>query len=202
MRFRRCYNPPQVRQSPIGYTDWLMTAAADVVLFTLGLFTWTFVEYVIHGFMGHIYRTFVTPLHAAHHRDPHAVFTVGAWMPLALITLILLWAFGFAPATVFWLGIMAGFVTYEIEHYRIHFAQPSCAYEARLRLHHLAHHRAAPNACFGVTSRLWDRIFGSEPEPARMTAMENSVAGTKQLTGPTNARLALRPWVFLQGPPS
>ncbi len=177
-----------------------MTAAADVALFSLGLFTWTFVEYVIHGFMSHVYRTFVTPLHAAHHRDPHAVFTVGAWMPLALVTAIILFASGFCPASIFWLGIMAGFVTYEIEHYRIHFARPACEYEARLRLHHLAHHRAAPTACFGVTTRFWDRIFASEPERARMAAMEAAIAATEPLTGPTNARLALRPWILIRGP--
>ena len=173
--------------------------AAKVALFVLGLFAWTFVEYVIHGFMSHVYRTFVTPLHEAHHRDPHADFTAGAWIPLALVTIILFFAFGFGPIGVFWVGIVAGFAAYETEHYRIHFARPACEYEARLRLHHLAHHRGAPRACFGITTRLWDRIFGSEPEHTRMAAMEAAVAGIEPLTGATNARLALRPWVFLRG---
>jgi sterol desaturase/sphingolipid hydroxylase (fatty acid hydroxylase superfamily) len=174
--------------------------AANLALFVLGLFAWTFVEYVIHGFMSHMYRTFVTPLHEAHHRDPHAVFTVGAWIPLGLATLIIVAIFGLGPVTVFWLGIMTGFAAYETEHYRIHFAQPACAYEARLRRYHLAHHRGAPNACFGVTGRFWDRVFGTEPERTRMAAMEARVAGTEPLTGATNARLALSPWIFLAGP--
>lgn len=169
----------------------------NLALLILGLLAWTFIEYVIHGFMSHRFQTFVTPLHEVHHRDPHAVFTVGAWIPLALATLILLWVLGFAPVSVFWLGVMFGFVAYEAEHYRIHFARPVCKYEARLRLHHLVHHHGAPNLCFGITSRLWDRIFASEPDRAWMAGMEASVAGTETLTGPTNARLALRPWVFL-----
>ncbi len=167
--------------------------------FVLGLFAWTFVEYVIHGFLSHRFQTFATPLHDAHHRDPHAVFTVGAWIPVALATAAILATSRFGLGTVFWLGLVAGFALYEAEHYRMHFCAPACRYEARLRLHHLAHHHGAPDACFGVTNRLWDRVFATEPERSRMEALEASVAAAKPLIGPTNARLALRPWLFLPG---
>ncbi|HZC47378.1 MAG TPA: hypothetical protein VE243_12935, partial [Candidatus Acidoferrum sp.] len=57
---------------------------ADVLIFAAGLFAWTLVEYVIHGVLGHAHRTFVTGLHNVHHRDPRAVFALGAWMPTAV----------------------------------------------------------------------------------------------------------------------
>ena len=49
------------------------------------------VEYVIHGVLGHAHRTFVTGLHEVHHREPRAVFALGAWIPTAVV-LIGAWA--------------------------------------------------------------------------------------------------------------
>lgn len=168
-----------------------------IAMFVLGLFAWTLIEYVIHGFMSHIFETFATPLHAAHHRDPRAVFTVGAWLPVAIVTAIVLPVFGITPGVIVWLGIVAGFLCYELFHYRIHFAEPVCKLEQRLRLRHLAHHFEAPGQIFGVTNRWWDRLFGSEPDPARMKAMEASMGKIAPLTGASNFRLILRPWFFL-----
>jgi dihydroceramide fatty acyl 2-hydroxylase len=168
-----------------------------LVMFVLGLFAWTFIEYLIHGVLSHIYNTFVAPLHAEHHRDPHAVFTVGAWLPTAIVSVIVFGIFGLTPATTVWLGIVAGFLSYEFFHYRIHFVRPLFAFEDRLRQRHLAHHFRAPEEIFGVTNRIWDRIFGSEPDDARLAQMQASVATTKPLTGPSNFRLIVRPWFFL-----
>ena len=69
---------------------------------------------------------------------------------------------------IFYGGIVCGFVVYEYVHYRIHFAHPRFAVEERLRARHLAHHMREPDAIFGVTTRIWDVVFGTEPEPARM----------------------------------
>lgn len=159
--------------------------------FGFGLFAWTLLEYVIHGPLSHLWATPVAPLHDVHHRDPHAVFTVGAWIPTAVIYLALLATFAIRPATVFLTGLVAGFAAYEWIHYRIHFARPASRFEARLRARHLAHHFSAPDACFGVSSALWDRAFGTEPAPARMRALEESVASIAPLTGRSNAHLAL-----------
>jgi dihydroceramide fatty acyl 2-hydroxylase len=160
------------------------------VLFAAGVLAWTLVEYVIHGVLSHRLRTFATPLHAAHHRDPHAVFTVGAWIPVGLATVCGLWFFGLAPAMRFYLGLLAGFAGYEAIHYRIHFSAPRTDLEARLRARHLAHHMRAPNEIFGVTTALWDRVFGTEPVPSRRRELEAAVAGVAPLTGPSNWRRA------------
>jgi sterol desaturase/sphingolipid hydroxylase (fatty acid hydroxylase superfamily) len=168
-----------------------------IAMFLLGLFAWTLVEYVIHGFMSHIFETFATPLHAAHHRDPRAVFTVGAWLPVAIVTAIVVPVFGLNLGVILWVGVVTGFLGYELFHYRIHFAEPVCELEQRLRLRHLAHHFAAPGQIFGVTNRWWDRVFGSEPDALRLAAMEAAMGEIRPLSGASNFRLILRPWFFL-----
>lgn len=160
--------------------------AEAAILFAAGVMAWTFVEYVIHGVMSHRMRTFATPLHAAHHRDPRAVFTVGAWIPVAVATAAGLWLFGLAPAMVAYLGVLAGFIGYEALHYRFHFCAPRTRLEARLRARHLAHHLRAPNELFGVTTPLWDRVFGTEPAASRRHELEDAVAGIVPLSGRSN----------------
>lgn len=158
----------------------------DAIVFAAGLLAWTMVEYVIHGVLGHQHRTFVTALHDVHHRDPRAVFALGAWIPTAVV-LIGGWAmFGWAPGVIFYGGIVCGFVAYEYVHYRIHFARASCAVEARLRARHLAHHMSEPDAIFGVTSRIWDVVFGTEPAPERMRELADAGARVAPLAGRSN----------------
>src|SRR5260370_17352723 len=126
--------------------------------------------------MGHRNRTCVSWLHALHHRAPRAVFALGAWIPVAIVRSAGWAIFGAAPAVIFLGGVAAGFAGYEFVHYRIHFSRPSCALEERLRARHLAHHFREPDAIFGVTSRLWDVVFGTKPEAARMRHLANPVA--------------------------
>ncbi len=156
-----------------------------IALFAAGLFAWTFLEYAIHGWMAHRFATFATPLHAAHHRDPHAVFAIGAWMPsLALFITVL--ASGARGWAVFYGGMLAGFAAYEALHYRIHFCLPACSLEARLRTRHLVHHYCAPALCFGVTTRLWDSIFATDPDRAAVAELTARVATVAPLHGRSN----------------
>jgi sterol desaturase/sphingolipid hydroxylase (fatty acid hydroxylase superfamily) len=157
-------------------------------IFATGLFAWTFTEYLIHGWLSHILATVVGRLHAVHHRDPHAVFTVRAWAPLAIIWIILATSVGWSPGTIFFAGMTTGFVAYEVLHYRIHFSDSSGAFETSLRERHMIHHRRDPRRCLGVTSPLWDLIFGTEPLTG-MDRLRGSVSGTPPLSGRTNVRL-------------
>src|SRR5205823_11253884 len=138
--------------------------------------------------MSHRFRTFASPLHWAHHRNPNAVFTVGAWIPSIAAWLLLIASFGLAPAVLFYSGLLAGFIGYELLHYRIHFAQPSCALEERLRAHHLVHHLREPERCFGVSTTMWDRFLGSDPPLAEMAKLATAVNDTPPLSGPSNFR--------------
>ena len=165
---------------------------ATSLIFVAGLFAWTLLEYVIHGVLGHAHRTFVTGLHQVHHRDPRAVFALGAWIPTAIVLAGLLTWFGPAPGVIFYGGIVCGFAVYEFVHYRIHFATPSSALEERLRARHLAHHLREPDAIFGVTTRIWDVVFGTEPKPERMRELAAVGASVVPLSGPSNLGRVIR----------
>lgn len=158
----------------------------DGAIFGAGLLSWSFVEYAVHGWMGHLYQTFVTRLHAVHHRDPNAVFAIKSWLPTAAVLTLLLVSFGWASGVVFYCGLLAGFVMYEVVHYRIHFAFALTPWEARLRSHHLVHHLRRPQMCLGVTTSFWDRVFGTEPSPTEATALYASVKDVPPLSGPSN----------------
>jgi sterol desaturase/sphingolipid hydroxylase (fatty acid hydroxylase superfamily) len=164
----------------------------DALIFAAGLFAWTFVEYVIHGMLGHAHRTFVTKLHDVHHRDPRAVFALGAWIPTAVVMVgAVVWV-GFAPGVIFYGGIVCGFAIYEYVHYRMHFVEPALAIEGRMRARHLAHHAGEPDAIFGVTSPIWDVVFGTEPTPDRMRKLEEIGARVAPLSGPSNLGRMIR----------
>jgi sterol desaturase/sphingolipid hydroxylase (fatty acid hydroxylase superfamily) len=165
---------------------------ADTIIFAAGVFAWTLLEYVIHGVLGHAHRTLVSGMHEVHHRDPRAVFALGAWVPVALV-LGGGWAiFGAAAGVIFLGGVAAGFAGYEFVHYRIHFSEPACALEGRLRARHLAHHFREPDAIFGVTTRLWDVVFGTEPEAGRMRGLADVGKAIAPLSGRSNLGRVIR----------
>jgi len=163
----------------------------------LGILAWTLIEYAVHGPLSHGWKTFVSPLHWRHHRQPRNVFT----SPLAAIPVAAsLFAasaaiVGPAYAGVFVGSIVAGFIHYEYAHWRIHFRTPRSERERRLRSHHLAHHFTNPRAYWGVTTRIWDRAFGTLPaswkdDCAKFDRME-------PLTGPSNLRSVWNPRTVL-----
>lgn len=166
--------------------------ATTALIFTGGLAAWSFLEYVIHAWLSHTLRTFVSPLHQVHHSDPRRVFTIGAWLPVAASWVAGLALWGLAPAMVFYTGMATGFVIYELVHYRVHFRTPHNRLEAYLRERHLVHHYRAPDRCFGVTSPVWDRVFSSGIAAVEMRSLRAAVAATPPFTGATNARMLLR----------
>jgi len=131
--------------------------------FALGVFLWSFIEYLIHGILSHRFRTPVSTMHWEHHRNPRRVFT----SPLAplIISPLLWWLFSFVVgkylALVLILGVVLGFAHYEYVHWRIHFRAPKNKYQERLRAHHLAHHFSNARMYHGVTTRFWDGVFGT-----------------------------------------
>ncbi len=163
----------------------------------LGLFAWTLIEYAIHGPLSHGWKTFVSPLHWTHHRSPRNVFT----SPLAAAPVAaLLFAIGHAvagplAAGVFVAAVLGGFIRYERAHWRIHFQTPRNPRERSRRSHHLAHHFENPRAYWGVTTRIWDRVFGTLPATWRddYAKFENTapLAGNSNLRAVWNPRMVL-----------
>jgi dihydroceramide fatty acyl 2-hydroxylase len=167
---------------------------AQPVLFALaGFASWSFIEYAIHGLMSHRFRTFVTPLHWGHHVEPRSVFTSPvAWIPTYVAaSALVVWLVGPAIGLSAMLGVLLGFVRYERIHWRIHFRAPRSARERLRRSHHLAHHFVNPDAYHGVTTRFWDRIFGTLP--AANAEDYARVAERPPLDGASNFRVSYDP---------
>lgn len=169
------------------------SAIGLVLLLAAGHASWGFVEYLIHGILSHRFRTPVSPLHWGHHREPHAVFTAPiAWVPVASILYVALaLAVGWGPAGAFLLGLLIGFGRYEYAHWRIHFRVPRTPKEQLLHDHHLAHHFRDPKSYCGVTTRMWDRVFGTLPDTWRED--HACVADRPPLEGPSNLRAIWSP---------
>jgi sterol desaturase/sphingolipid hydroxylase (fatty acid hydroxylase superfamily) len=58
-------------------------------------------------------------------------------------------------------GVWAGFLYYEAVHYRVHLTRGQGRFIGRQRRAHFHHHFRAPDRCFGVTTPLWDYVFGT-----------------------------------------
>ncbi len=87
-------------------------------------------------------------------------------------------AFGFVC------GALAGFARYEWLHWRFHFREPRNERERLLRNHHLAHHFCNARVYHGVSTRFWDRVFGTLP--AGWERDYARVADRAPLTGESN----------------
>jgi sterol desaturase/sphingolipid hydroxylase (fatty acid hydroxylase superfamily) len=144
-----------------------------------GLFLWTFTEYMLHRFLFH--HKAKTPaqerifflFHGVHHAQPMSktrlVMPPVVSIPLALIfyglfTLVfaVLLGIGHWVAPTF-AGFVAGYLAYDMLHYSMHHFRMSKGYWRFLKIHHMNHHFKTPDQRFGVSSPVWDKVFGTLP---------------------------------------
>ncbi len=155
----RSSNPPQ----PLVWT----------IFFGFGFAAWTFIEYVLHRVLFH-HAPILSRIHARHHNSPEELIGTPAWVSLTVgLTALAIpsWAaLGFNLGTALGAGLFIGYLWYVFVHYAIHHWRPrqdSYFYHARLR--HARHHYCSHNRNFGVTTGIWDRVFGTAFE-SRMTS--------------------------------
>lgn len=153
------------------------TAGVVIVAFLLGLFLWTLGEYTLHRFLFHYEakserakRIFFL-FHGVHHAQPQdktrLVMPLPVSIPLALVFyglfhLIFAMLLG-APAWVNPLtaGFIVGYLIYDLTHYATHHFPMRSGYAKYIKRYHMAHHYKDPNTRFGVSSPLWDWVFGT-----------------------------------------
>ncbi|KAF7721420.1 fatty acid alpha-hydroxylase [Apophysomyces ossiformis] len=165
----------------VAYQIWASTKAPmaekelTVQGFGAGILFWTLLEYWLHRFLFHfddwlpdhpaallVHFT----LHGIHHHMP--MDRLRLVMPPAL-TIILgspviqlaHWAFAPVFAHAFIAGAFFGYVCYDMIHYYLHHAQVIEVYFKEMKRYHLAHHYKDYETAFGITSKLWDYIFGT-----------------------------------------
>ncbi|GAA4090512.1 sterol desaturase family protein [Mucilaginibacter panaciglaebae] len=148
-------------------------ALAYFEYFFIGLFVWTFVEYIMHRFVFHYVPKNKIGLrlhfifHGVHHDYPsdakRLVLPPSVSIPLAtgfyfLFDVILPTncVFGFFP------GFILGYLFYDISHYAIHHFNFKGNVWKKIKQHHMLHHYQNPEKGYGVSSPLWDKIFRSD----------------------------------------
>ncbi len=142
--------------------------AAPLIGFALGAVGWTLVEYGLHRFVFH--GASATRIGAREHRKHHAeVDYFAPWWQKALAavaaTLLMLpMAIAVAGVTTglcFTLGFVAMYLFYEVLHRRAHTRPPRGPYGRWRRRNHFAHHFVDPRLAQGVSTPVWDFVFGT-----------------------------------------
>lgn len=143
-------------------------------LFFAGIFVFTFVEYLMHRFVYHSGPDYLNPkywqytVHGVHHVYVKDKDRLAMPLPLALILstifffvfklILSIWVWVFFP------GFIMGYTLYLYIHYLIHAVKPPKNFFRILWHHHLKHHvEKHDHTAFGVSSPLWDFVFGTMP---------------------------------------
>ena len=180
----------------------------NVGWFVVGGLAWTASEYAIHRFVGHgpkrrrrtslLARLSPAGLaaefnaeHLQHHVTPtyfaptsRKVAAAAAAVPMMATALAPI--LGARRAGSFALGFAVVYGTYEFLHRRIHTHPPVTAYGRGIRRNHLLHHHRGPRDNHGVTSPVFDRIFGTA-RPLERLRIPRAVAPVWMLDAETGA---------------
>ncbi|CAO1630397.1 unnamed protein product [Jaminaea pallidilutea] len=156
--------------------DFTSSATARTsACFATGVFIWTLLEYTLHRFLFHVddllpdsgpFLTLHFLLHGIHHYLP--MDRLRLVMP-PLLFFVLSYPFTrlaylIFPTAALANGIIAGafamYVGYDMTHYALHHTKLP-AYFKEMKAYHLKHHYVSEELGFGVTSKVWDYVFGT-----------------------------------------
>lgn len=152
-------------------TSLLINPFTAFLVLLSGMFFWTLFEYVTHRFIFHWIsespraQRIVYVLHGNHHeypRDKDRLF-----MPPVPSLLIASAIFGLMYLAMneyvflFFPGFIFGYLLYGSMHYAIHAFNPPFKWMKPLWRNHHLHHYKEEEKGFGVSTTLWDRIFGT-----------------------------------------
>lgn len=158
------------------YGSWqgvaLLGVARASAMFVLGLFLWSLFEYFLHRFVFHMpahddagrFRRFM--FHWYHHEFPNDSMRLLApplmsWTVGPAIWGLLRVSFGPVYMWPVFAGTALGYLSYDYIHYYTHHAKPTTALGKWIRSYHLHHHHDDDDSRFGVSSPLWDFVFGT-----------------------------------------
>jgi sterol desaturase/sphingolipid hydroxylase (fatty acid hydroxylase superfamily) len=158
-------------------THTSISVVATVGMFMVGLLFFTWVEYLAHRYIFHMptytkfREKFQYTVHGVHHEFPKDKDRL-AMPPLLSITistvLLLLFrlmmgdlVFAFLP------GFLTGYAAYLSVHYMVHAYQPPKNFLKYMWINHGTHHYKNGEMVFGVSSPLWDYIYGTMHTPIR-----------------------------------
>ncbi len=140
-----------------------------------GMFVWTLTEYLLHRFLFHYParskpgKWLVFLFHGNHHHDPKdktrlVMPPAGAIPIMAALYMSFSLVLGkpwIEPFTAFFI---VGYLIYDYIHYSTHHFPMRNPVAKYLKIYHLKHHFSGQKGRYGVSSPLWDRIFGTTPD--------------------------------------
>jgi sterol desaturase/sphingolipid hydroxylase (fatty acid hydroxylase superfamily) len=142
------------------------------VLGAAGLLVWTFTEYFLHRFVFHaelpgkLGARIHFMMHGVHHEDPQDPSRL-VMPPAVALPLSFLFYLGFkallGPVDVlpFFAFFLVGYLAYDYTHYYIHHAMPRTRWGKLIKASHMGHHYVSPDSRWGVSTPLWDVVFGT-----------------------------------------
>ena len=139
--------------------EWLFAVAA-------GLLLWTLLEYALHRIALHR-MVYFSPMHGLHHASPLDFIGTPTWVSVSVLISVIFvptWIFlGFNTADGLTVGVMLGYWWYGVVHHVIHHrtGATSPSYFNDLRAWHMRHHYSPKAGNFGVSTPLWDYVFGT-----------------------------------------
>lgn len=155
-------------------THTALTVYMSVGMFVLGLLLFTWVEYMVHRHVFHmkVYNQARAKLqytiHGVHHEFPKDKdrLAMPPLMSVTIATILLLilkvvlgdLVFSFLP------GFLVGYTAYLSVHYMVHAYAPPKNFFKALWINHSVHHYKDGEIVFGVSSPLWDYIYGTMNE--------------------------------------
>ncbi len=140
----------------------------SILFFLSGMFVWTLMEYILHRYIFHIkYPKFQYMIHGIHHefpRDKERLLMPPVPGIILLSIIFCLYYLVLRKYTFpFMAGVVFGYMLYTFVHYIIHAWKPISGFKYLWTHHHKHHNPALENTSFGVSSPLWDYIFGTMP---------------------------------------
>lgn len=141
-------------------------------LFLVGIIYWTLVEYLLHRFVFHYEpksewgKRLHFTMHGVHHDYPNdstrLVMAPAISIPLAFFFYFTTQAVaGSTHTPAIMAGLVFGYVCYDTLHYATHHLSMKRGVLAYLKKQHLRHHYGDDSTGYGVTSPLWDIVFGT-----------------------------------------
>lgn len=155
----------------LGYTKFDFTLSYILLVFLSGMIAWTLFEYLMHRFVFHYIahstraQRIVYIIHTNHHeypRDRERLFMPPVPSFIMATIVFLLQYLVFSNNTyMFFSGFLLGYLIYGTMHFAIHAWGPPFKWMKPLWRNHHLHHYKEQEKGFGVSTTIWDRVFGT-----------------------------------------
>jgi len=143
--------------------------------FVFGILMWSHLEYFLHRFLFHsdgvmpdngVALWFHFMLHGVHHMIPmdkdRLVFPPGMGVVLfGVVYSTLGLVFHGSFRNIMMAGLVLGYIFYDCFHYFSHHMTTEVAFFKGMKKYHIRHHYVDGDKGYGITTKLWDYIYGT-----------------------------------------